>query len=113
MGDGVSLARRSSLRPADVAEHQRLGEDLPQPRGHVGPGAHVPRLLLDPHHLSQLWVLRDQREDLGLGERIQELDPPYRNLRALRAPLVPDELVVELAAAQEQARYLFGVDARL
>ena len=41
----------------------------------MGAGAHVARLLLDPHDLAQVGVAVDELEDLRLREGIEELDP--------------------------------------
>src|SRR5579875_858783 len=104
VGDRVSLAGGRPLGPPDVPELELRREDLPQPSGHVGAGTHVARLLLHPHQLAQPRVARDQGQQLALRERVEQLHPADRHLRALGPPLMPDQLVVELAAAQDQAR---------
>jgi hypothetical protein len=53
-----------------------LWQDLKQARGHERAGAHVARFLLRPHYLAQAGVAGHEFEDLGLRERVQELDPP-------------------------------------
>src|ERR1700759_4922692 len=47
-GDRVAISGGGPLGATDVAEVQVVGEDLQQPRGHVGAGAHVAGLFLDP-----------------------------------------------------------------
>src|SRR5688572_27595997 len=74
VGGRVALARRRALRPADVTELERRGQDVQQARGHVGARTHVPRLLLRPHDLAQVRVPRHLVEDLLLWERVQQFD---------------------------------------
>src|SRR5205807_1845893 len=113
VGDRIALARRCALGPPDVAEAQALGEHLQQARRHVRAGAHVARLLLDPDDLAQVGVAVDELEDLLLGERIEQLDTTDRHARVPLAVGVADDVVVDLARAEDDARDLVLVDARL
>src|SRR5207245_1041320 len=55
----VALARARALGAADEAEVDPLGHDLHQTREHVRTRARVARLLLHPHHLTQVGVAAD------------------------------------------------------
>src|SRR3954449_5340776 len=113
VGGRIALARRGALGPADVAELQRAGQDLQQPRRHVGARAHVARLLLHPGDLAQVRIARDLLEDLLLRERVQQLDARDRHAVVALARRVALEVVVDLAGAEDQPLDLLLVDARL
>src|ERR1700729_3110028 len=97
VGDRVALAGRRALGAADVAELEVPREDLHEARAHVGAGAHVARLLLDPHDLLERRIALGKGEDFSLRERIQQLDAADRDARVVLARLVAGELVVDLA----------------
>src|ERR1700756_5925552 len=75
--------------------------------------AHVERFLLYPQDLLVVRVSADEREDLLLGERIQQLDPSDRDSWRLRPQRVADDVVVDLAAAEQQAGDLLRIHAGL
>jgi hypothetical protein len=75
--------------------------------------AHVARLLLHPHHLFEPRVGRRQLQDLVLWERVEQLYAADRDPGVGRARGVTDEVVIDLAAAEQQPRHRPGVDARL
>src|SRR3954451_11253339 len=102
VGGRIALARARALGAADVAEAQPLGEDLHEPREHVRAGAHVARLLLDPDDLLEVRVGADDLVDLRLGEGVQELDAPDGDAVVALARRMADEVVVDLAGAEDE-----------
>ncbi len=66
-------------------------------------GAHVARLLLGPHDLAQIRVGPDELGDLPLREGIEQFDATDRDARVVLARGVPDQVVVDLAGAQDEA----------
>src|SRR4051794_3735095 len=109
----VALAGRRALGTADEAEVQVLRHDLHQAGEHVRAGAHVARLLLDPDDLAQVRVAADQLGDLRLGERVEQLDAADGDALVALAVRVADDVVVDLAGAEDQARDLLHRHARL
>src|SRR3954452_10064249 len=109
----VALAGRRALGTADEPEVQVLRHDLHQPGEHVRAGAHVARLLLDPDDLAQVRVAADQLGDLRLGERVEQLDAADGDALVALAVRVADDVVVDLAGAEDQARDLLHRHARL
>src|SRR5688500_1499842 len=103
---GVSLRRAGPLGTPDVRHLHPRRRQLPQLRLDVGPGAHVPRLLLDPDQLLQLGILRQHRPHLGPGKRIELFQPDDGGTAALHLVGLAEQVVVELAAAQHQPRHL-------
>src|SRR3954451_12150666 len=113
VGGGIALARRRALGAADEAEVEVLRHDLHEAGEHVGAGAHVARLLLDPDDLAEVRVAADELRDLRLGERVEELDAPDGDALVGLAVRVADEVVVDLAGAEDEARDLLDGHPRL
>src|ERR1019366_8007788 len=109
MGDRVTLARGCALRPPDIAELELLGQHLQQSGRHERPRTHVARLLLDPYDLAQFRVTGRELEDLGLRERVQQLNAADRPVGIALALGVPEQVVVDLAGAQGQPGDPLGV----
>ena len=61
----------------------------------------------------QVGVGGEQPEHLVLGERVEQLDAADRDVGRRRAVRVRDDVVVDLAGAEDQARDLRGRDAGL
>ena len=101
--DGIALARRGAQLAADVVVRHTLRDGLVQAVLHEGARAHVLRLLLDPDHLAQVRIAREQLEHLGGRERVEQLDAPDCDVAGGRALLVADDVVVDLAAAEDEA----------
>ena len=99
----VALARRGAVRAADVVELHALGKHLPLAvaREHEAPRAHVLRLLLDPDDLFQVRVAQDQLDDLLARERVEDLDARDRDLLVALVALVPGQVVVDPARAEQ------------
>src|SRR5436309_3325059 len=86
-----------------VAERAVLGQDAPEPPVHDVPRAHVPWLLLHPVDLTRLRVGGEDGLELLRREGVELLDTherhPVQGALAARG----EELVVDLAAAEEDA----------
>src|SRR5256886_13517206 len=91
------------LGASGVVEAAILGQDAPQPPVHDVPRAHVPRLLLHPVHLTRFGVGGEDGLELLRREGVELLDAHERHGvdGALAAP--GEELVVDLAAAEQDA----------
>src|SRR5690606_24368841 len=64
---------------ADVDEWQPSGQKIAQAGRNVQPGAHVPRLLLEPDDLLQIRIGGDQLRELLGGEWVELLHPSDRD----------------------------------
>src|SRR5437899_4924382 len=93
-----------------VVESAVLGQDAPEAAVHDVPRAHVPRLLLHPVHLPRLGVGGEHGLELLRREGVELLDTHERHGidRALAAR--GEELVVDLAAAEEDAPHPAALD---
>src|SRR6266849_3023626 len=98
------------LGASGVAERPVVGQDAPQPAVHDVPRAHVPRLFLHPVDLPCLGVGGEDGLELLRRERVELLDAhqdrPVEGALAARR----EQLVVDLAAAQEDAPHPAGLD---
>src|SRR5881296_3354815 len=93
-----------------VVERAVLGQDAPEPPVHDVPRAHVPWLLLHPVHLARLGVGGEHGLELLRREGVELLDTHERDGvdRALAAR--GEELVVDLAAAEQDAPHPAALD---
>src|SRR5437867_2207800 len=93
-----------------VAESAILGQDAPEPPVHDVPRAHVPWLLLHPVDLTRLGVGGEDGLELLRREGVELLDTherhPVQGALAARG----EELVVDLAAAEEDAPHPAALD---
>src|SRR5206468_659902 len=98
------------LGASGVVEAALLGQDAPQPPVHDVPRAHVPRLLLHPVHLTRFGVGGEDGLELLRREGVELLDAHERHGvdGALAAP--GEELVVDLAAAEQDAPHPAALD---
>src|SRR5438309_3233056 len=99
-----------SLGAPGVVEGAILGQDAPEAAVHDVPRAHVPWLLLHPVHLTRLGVGGEHGLELLRREGVELLDTHERHGidRALAAR--GEELVVYLAAAEEDAPHPAALD---
>src|SRR5439155_22010885 len=101
-------ARR--LRTSDVGQLAALGKHAPQAAVHGVPGAHVPGFLLDPAHLPRIRVGGEDRLQLLARERIELLDPHDGDRVVVALAAAGEELVVDLAAAEQDAAHARPLD---
>ena len=102
----VPFRRARSLGTADVAQRRQRADRRAQPRMHVRPPAHVLRLFLRPDDFFDVRVEVDQLTDLARPRR-QLFDAHERDVRR---PLARgDEIVEDLARAEDQALHLLAV----
>src|SRR5919202_1545404 len=104
-----TLGRTGALGTADVPHIAGRAEQRPQAALQVRPGAHVARLLLQPHHLARPVVLVQQAAKLLGRERVQLLDPQHRQVGPTGALLVRLEVGPHVATAQHDPRDAVGV----
>src|SRR5712671_2307985 len=104
---GAARGRRRFVA-ADDPERMPPQHALPVPGAQVGPGAHVPRLLLDPRDRRALRDSPEQRRQGLVGERIELLQA--QDCRPGLAPLAPRprQLVVDLSRAEKHPLRLGG-----
>ena len=74
-------------------------------------GAHVARLLLHPDDPLEVRVALHQLDELGLGERVEELDARDRDVVLPLALLVAVDVVVDLARAEHELGHLLAAVA--
>src|SRR5215208_2740180 len=102
VGGRVALRRRRSPGPADVAKRYAVRGAL-EPMADRAPRPHVLRLLLHPQDLAHVRVLAHEFRSRVDRERIQLLEPPDGDVPRARACLVPDDVVVDLPRAEDEA----------
>src|SRR5213595_2626995 len=107
---GIAFRRARPLRSPDVAYGHLGPDELAELRQHELLGTHVARLLLYPHDLAQVGILADQRRQLLARERIEQLHPGDRHVLGLRPRRGECEVVVHLAATQDEPAH--GVAGR-
>src|SRR3954468_6675591 len=109
----VALARARPPGAADVAEPDAWRQVLLEAVPNRAPRPHVLRLLLGPDDLRKARIRRDEGGLLLDRERIQLLDPCDRDVFGGLAQLVPGEVVVDLAGAEDEPPHLLLVDGRV
>ena len=109
MGRRIALARRGAPRAPDVgdARHRRaragrVVETVPD----RAPRPHVLRLLLRPDDLLEPRQAGDQLGDRVDRERIELLQPGNGDARRAGARAVADDVVVDLAAAEDEPAHI-------
>src|SRR5213078_1199487 len=107
---GVAFRRARPLRPPDIAYRHLGAHQLAELRQHELLWTHVARLFLHPHDLAQVGILADQRRQLFARERIEQLHPGDRHVLGLRPRRGECEVVVHLAATQDEPAH--GVAGR-
>src|SRR5439155_15855493 len=95
---GARPPRPSSIGERNAERAQRILEPVPN----RPPRAHVLRLLLRPDDLSQRRIGADETRVRVNREGIKLLESRDRDVRGVRALLVADEVVVELARADDE-----------
>ena len=94
--------RAGGFVAADVLQHRRLREHRLQAVLHEHPRPAVARLILHPDDLLGRAILREDRLDFLLRERIELLDAHDRHVRRLVLVAAGVEVEEDLAAAQQQ-----------
>lgn len=74
------------------------------------PRALVHRFFLTPHHIGEVGVRRDGLHQVVFRERVKLLDPHDGDVFAAFGTAFFQQIVVNLAAAQDQASDLGGVE---
>src|SRR5215470_15797840 len=110
MRSGIALARAGAPGPSDVAERNVLGSRLLEAMSGRPPRAHVLRLLLRPDDLLERRIGADELRGLLDRERVELLQAGDGNVPGLRAPLVPDDVVVDLPAAEHEPADVLRID---
>src|SRR5207244_11191048 len=95
--------RRRALRTADAVQLAEVGRPA---RTQVIPGAHVEWLFLDPEQFGA-GVGLDGLGQVLVGERVELLDADDGDVVALLRFAAGEQVVIDLAAAQEDAPRLF------
>src|SRR5436190_7525550 len=93
-----------------VVEGAVLGQDAPESPVHDVPRAHVPRLLLHPVHLTRFGVGGEDGLELLRREGIELLDAHERHGVDGALAARGEELVVDLAAAEQDAPHPAALD---
>src|SRR2546428_5954237 len=93
-----------------VVESAVLGQDAPEAAVHDVPRAHVPWLLLHPVHLTRLGVGGEHGLELLRREGVELLDTHERHGVDGALAARGEELVVDLAAAEEDAPHPAALD---
>mmetsp|Transcript_48024 Transcript_48024/g.121190 ORF Transcript_48024/g.121190 Transcript_48024/m.121190 type:complete len:1103 (-) Transcript_48024:202-3510(-) len=101
-GGAPHVLHHARLAPARQRAHFQLPADGLEPGLHVLPGAHVLRLLLAPDDLG-VSVLPDAARDQVVRERCDLLQTDEHNVADAPAPARLRQLVVEGAAAEDDA----------
>ena len=96
-----TLGRAGPFRSCDVAKGDFPLDYAPESRPDVPERTHVPWLLLRPDHFFEVRVPIHKVLQLILRESVKLLDPCDRDMPALLPPLFPDEVVIELAGAED------------
>src|SRR4051794_36829393 len=104
----VPLAGACAPGAADVADGD-AGGGLFEPVAEGAPGAHVLRLLLRPDDLLEPRIRRDELACRVDWEWVELLDSRDGDVGGRRARLVPDEVVVDLARAEDEPAHLLLV----
>ena len=74
------------------------------------PGSLVAGLFLAPEYISGLRVALDLSLKIIMGKRIQLLDPDNRDIFDFMLPAISQQIVINLAAAGDDAPYIFGIE---
>src|SRR4051794_22890083 len=98
----VALTRRRPPGAADVREHDAVGLRLLEPMPDRPPRAHVLRLLLCPHDLTEIRVAAKDLRGLLDRERIELLEPRDGNGLGARPVFVPGDVVIDLPLAEDE-----------
>src|SRR5438552_2522846 len=93
-----------------VVEGAVLGQDAPEPPVHDVPRTHVPRLFLHPVHLPRFGVGGEDGLELLRREGVELLDPHERHGVHGALAARGEELVVDLAAADQEAPHPAALD---
>src|SRR6266403_1446686 len=102
--------RARGLGAPGVVESAVLGQDAPEAAVHDVPRAHVPRLLLHPVHLPRFGVGGEHGLELLRREGVELLDTHERHGVDGALAAGGKELVVDLAAAEEDAPHPAALD---
>src|SRR5213593_3770390 len=102
--------RARGLGAPGVVESAVLGQDAPEAAVHDVPRAHVPRLLLHPVHLPRFGVGGEHGLELLRREGVELLDTHERHGVDGALSAGGKELVVDLAAAEEDAPHPAALD---
>src|SRR5437899_11188130 len=93
-----------------VVEGAVLGQDAPEPPVHDVPRAHVPRLFLHPVHLPRFGVGGEDGLEFLRREGVELLDAHERHGVDGALAARGEELVVDLAAAEQDAPHPAALD---
>src|SRR5438445_4674461 len=101
----IALARARAPGAPDVPENDALGLRLLEAVADRPPRTHVLRLLLRPHDLAEVRVAAEEPGRLLDRERVELLEPRDRDRLGARPLLVADDVVVDLALAEDEPRH--------
>ena len=104
----VPFGRAGAFRPPHIADCHARRRELLQLGRQIAPGPHVPGLLLHPPQLLQTWVAGQHCPRLLPREGVELLQPHDGRPVRLQLLRLRQELVVNLPAAEHQARDLVG-----
>ena len=114
----VHLERAGRGRGAGAAPHVAghapagiLDHAVEERLAHEAPGAHVPRLLLGPDQVRIRRIARQRAGQGGGGEWVELLEAHDGHVVRLRLLAAGGEVVVELAAGEDDAPHAAGVGA--
>ena len=107
--EAVQGERADGGRGGGVATgvERKEAEDFRQLRRDVGPRAHVLRFFLTPEHAGAGVVIGELREAVAV-ERVELLDAHDRGVGDLLLGAIVDEIVVNFAGAEDDARRFLG-----